>query len=257
MESRSICELCEGQEFLPDGLDVIACPACTEIKLERRALFIGNVCLYSLRILLNNGYEACNLSYLSFRFGLSESVTALNITSSVDEADEFLRQKAVSVADEQEFEAFQAIATPYTELLHSRIKNGKVDLLLKELDLFRISFSTEAELKDWLDDISEKQLIRELLEYLTLRHQTIRWYGSACTAYLEENELRFKIDSLTSHWLKERIECLKETLYCLPSQLGNIPVAFRQNRKSTDDEVQEILVDTIAVRAIINCLEID
>ena len=56
VDKTATCQLCEGLECLPEGVEIIACPACAEVKIERRTLYLSGVCLYSLRELLNRGW---------------------------------------------------------------------------------------------------------------------------------------------------------------------------------------------------------
>ena len=49
------CQLCLELGVVPNGADIMACPICSEVKLERKVAMISDVSLADLRELLNRG----------------------------------------------------------------------------------------------------------------------------------------------------------------------------------------------------------
>ena len=183
-------------------------------------------------------------SYLTFSFGFNESVTALRLTANIDEADEFLRKSSIVIAEQQEFEALKSGPLPYGDLIRYRIDNNKEELLFRDIDLFKTSFDTPEELATWIVDFSQCNTIDQLIEYITLRHQAVRWYSNYCVPFLQESEREFKMHAVDCKWLQSRIDELKEALFAFPSKLGNIPVAFRLVDDVSNNEVQEIAISS-------------
>lgn len=186
-------------------------------------------------------------------FGLCESVEALAIHNTLQEAAETLLNKNRSSAEnssvvEAQLNSEQARdESTRSNLSKERSARSSVANDISIFTEIDSDFSakhifSDSSLLPWLLETETNPIL--LFDYLILRRDSVKWYKNHAALYFEASEVELAClnHEKFSDWFSEKVERLRNALYDLPETAGSIPHLFRSmlSCASNSDEVQII-----------------
>ena len=153
-----------------------------------------------------------------------------------------MRTSTNTLVEQEEGESILSDVVDYKSVLFNALHSSQTQWLLDEIDLLANSFASSDALASWLLNISGRDTLASLCEYLFLRRQSFRWYGEHSRQFFAESDTVFPLAALQNNWIEEKLKQLQEILFMCTLRDRGVPDEFRSNvaLSSSNDEVQII-----------------
>ena len=155
-----------------------------------------------------------------------------------------LRSTSRKRKEEEDVETLIHEVEDYRSLLMTAIESRDTTWLTREFIFLTYCSKTSTCITDWIAKYEEPQKRAYLCDYLFLRREAFRWYGSICEKFFSEREADFLVTSLHAAWLTSEVEALKETLFINTLRSRGVPREFTCSFDISDSEVELVSGDS-------------